>query len=118
MDKDGNIFIKGRSKSMILSANGQNIYPEEVEAIINDQPYVGESVVVDRSSRLVALVYLDPDAIKRDGLDAEAIADLPERIRVNSNKKLPNYSQIAKVEIQETPFEKTPKMSIKRFLYK
>ncbi|MBQ6178847.1 MAG: AMP-binding protein [Bacteroidales bacterium] len=118
MDKDGNIFIKGRSKSMILSANGQNIYPEEVEAIINDQPYVGESVVVDRSSRLVALVYLDPDAIKRDGLDAEAVADLPERIRINSNKKLPNYSQLTKVEIQEAPFEKTPKMSIKRFLYK
>ena len=118
MDKDGNIFIKGRSKSMILSANGQNIYPEEVEAFINDQPYVGESVVVDRSSRLVALVYLDPDAIKRDGLDAEAIADLPERIRINSNKKLPNYSQLTKVEIQESPFEKTPKMSIKRFLYK
>ena len=118
MDKDGNIFIKGRSKSMILSANGQNIYPEEVEAIINDQPYVGESVVVDRASKLVALVYFDQDAIKRDGLDAETIADLPERIRVNSNKKLPNYSQLTKVELQEQPFEKTPKMSIKRFLYK
>ena len=117
-DKDGNIYIKGRSKSMILSANGQNIYPEEVESIINDQPYVAESVVVDRASKLVALVYLDPDAIKRDGLDAEAVADLPERVRVNSNKKLPNYSQLTNVEIQETPFEKTPKMSIKRFLYK
>lgn len=118
IDKDGNIFIKGRSKSMILSANGQNIYPEEVEAIINDQPYVAESVVVDRASKLVALVYFDQDAIKRDGLDAEAVADLPERVRVNSNKKLPSYSQLTKVEIQETPFEKTPKMSIKRFLYK
>ena len=117
-DKDGNIYIKGRSKSMILSANGQNIYPEEVESIINDQPYVAESVVVDRASKLVALVYLDPDAIKRDGLDAETVADLPERVRVNSNKKLPNYSQLTNVEIQETPFEKTPKMSIKRFLYK
>jgi long-chain acyl-CoA synthetase len=63
MDKDGNIFIKGRSKSMILSANGQNIYPEELEAIINNQPYVGESVVVDRSGKIVALVYLDNDAI-------------------------------------------------------
>ena len=118
MDKDGNIFIKGRSKSMILSANGQNIYPEEVEAIINDQPYVGESVVVDRAAKLVALVYLDPDAMKRDALDAETISDLPERIRVNSNKKLPNYSQLTKVEVQDAPFEKTPKMSIKRFLYK
>ena len=118
MDKDGNIFIKGRSKSMILTANGQNIYPEEVEAIINDQPYVGESVVVDRASRLVALVYFDQDAIKRDGLDTEAVADLPERVRINSNKKLPSYSQITKVEVQESPFEKTPKMSIKRLLYK
>ena len=118
IDKDGNIFIKGRSKSMILSANGQNIYPEEVEAIINDQPYVAESVVVDRASKLVALIFFDQDAIKRDGLDAEAVADLPERVRVNSNKKLPSYSQLTKVEIQETPFEKTPKMSIKRFLYK
>ena len=118
IDKDGNIFIKGRSKSMILSANGQNIYPEEVEAIINDQPYVAESVVVDRASKLVALIFFDQDAFKRDGLDAEAVADLPERVRVNSNKKLPSYSQLTKVEIQETPFEKTPKMSIKRFLYK
>ncbi len=118
IDKDGNIFIKGRSKSMILSANGQNIYPEEVEAIINDQPYVAESVVVDRASKLVALVYFDQDAIKRDNLDAETVADLPERVRVNSNKKLPSYSQLTKVEVQETPFEKTPKMSIKRFLYK
>ena len=118
MDKDGNIFIKGRSKSMILSANGQNIYPEEVEAVINDQPYVGESLVVDRASKLVALVYLDQDAIKRDNLDEETISDIPEKVRQNSNKKLPNYSQLTKVEIQEQPFEKTPKMSIKRFLYK
>ncbi|MBQ6185163.1 MAG: AMP-binding protein [Bacteroidales bacterium] len=118
MDKDGNIFIKGRSKSMILSANGQNIYPEEVEAVINDQPYVGESLVVDRASKLVALVYLDQDAIKRDNLDEETISDIPEKVRQNSNKNLPNYSQLTKVEIQEQPFEKTPKMSIKRFLYK
>ena len=118
MDKDGNIFIKGRSKSMILSANGQNIYPEEVEAVINDQPYVGESVVVDRASKLVALVYLDQDAIKRDNLDPETVSDIPERIRINSNKQLPSYSQLTKVELQEMPFEKTPKMSIKRFLYK
>ena len=103
---------------MILSANGQNIYPEEVEAVVNSQPYVQESVVVDRSARLVALVYLDPEALRKDGLDQETIADLPERIRINSDKQLPNYSQITKVEIVDQPFEKTPKMSIKRFLYK
>ena len=103
---------------MILSANGQNIYPEEVEAVVNNQPYVQESVVVDRASKLVALVYLDQEALRKDGLDQETIADLPERIRINSDKQLPNYSQITKVEIVDQPFEKTPKMSIKRFLYK
>ena len=118
IDKDGNIFIKGHSKSMILSANGQTVYPEELEAIINNQPYVAESVVVDRAGKIVALVYLDKDAIKRDGLDDEAVADIPEKVRVGANRKLPNYSQIAKVEVVLVPFEKTPKMSIKRFLYK
>jgi len=117
MDKAGNIFIKGRIKSMILSANGQNIYPEEMEAIINSQPYVVESVVVDRSSKLVALVYLDQEALKKDGLDQEAVSELTETIRASSNKRMPGYSKIAKVEVMEKPFEKTPKMSIKRFLY-
>lgn len=118
MDKDGNIFIKGRSKNMILSANGQNIYPEEVEAVINSQDFVAESVVVDRSSKLVALVYLDDAAIKKAGLDEEAVSDIPETVRVNSNRVLPMYSQITKVEVVTEPFIKTPKMSIKRFLYK
>ena len=118
IDKDGNIFIKGRSKSMILSANGQNIYPEEVEAVVNNQDYVVESVVVDRASKLVALVYLDQDAMKKAGLDAETISDLPERIRGNANRSLPSYSQLQKVETVDKPFEKTPKMSIKRFMYK
>jgi long-chain acyl-CoA synthetase len=103
---------------MILTANGQNVYPEELEAIINNQPYVGESVAVDRAGKIVALVYLDKDAIKRDKLDDEAIADIPEKVRVGANRKLPNYSQIAKVEVVLVPFEKTPKMSIKRFMYK
>ena len=118
MDAEGNIFIKGRSKSMILSANGQNIYPEEVEAVVNSQNYVVESVVVDRASKLVALVYLDEDAIKKAGLDAEAVSDIPEDIRIASNRKLPVYSQLTKVEVVAVPFEKTPKMSIKRFMYK
>ena len=118
MDKDGNIFIKGRSKSMILTANGQNVYPEELEAIVNNQPYVGESVVVDRAGKIVALVYLDKDAIKNAGLDDETVADLPEKICAGANRQLPAYSKIAKVETVLVPFEKTPKMSIKRFLYK
>lgn len=118
IDANNNVFIRGRSKSMILSANGQNIYPEEVEAIVNNQSYVAESVVVDRSTKLVALVYLDQEGMKKDGLDDEAIADIPENVRVAANRQLPNYSQITKVEVVSAPFEKTPKMSIKRFLYK
>lgn len=118
IDADGNIFIRGRSKSMILSANGQNIYPEEVEAVVNNQDYVVESVVVDRASKLVALVYLDQDAIRKAGLDSEAVADIPENIKVNANRSLPSYSKLQKVEVVDKPFEKTPKMSIKRFMYK
>ena len=118
MDEEGNIFIRGRSKSMILGPSGQNIYPEEVEAVVNNQPYVTESVVVDRGGKIVALVYLDKNMIEANRLDAEAISDIPENIRVSSNKRLPAYSRIAQVEVRDEPFEKTPKMSIKRFLYK
>ena len=118
IDADGNIFIRGRSKSMILGPNGQNIYPEEVEAAVNQRQFVSESVVVDRAGKLVALVYLDADAIKKAGLDEEAVSDIPEQVRRGANRHLPAYSQIAKVEVVLQPFEKTPKMSIKRFLYK
>ena len=118
MDADGNIFIRGRSKNMILGPSGQNIYPEEIEAVVNNQVFVVESVVVDRGGKLVALVYLDEQAIAKALLDAEAKDAIPENIRLTSNRVLPVYSQIAKVEIQDAPFEKTPKMSIKRFLYK
>ena len=117
IDKDGNIFIRGRSKTMFLSANGQNIYPEELEAVINSRPYVAESVVVDRGGKLVALVFLDQQAIDDATLTPESVSDIPEDIRRAANKQLPGYSQISKVEIVVVPFEKTPKMSIKRFLY-
>ena len=118
IDAEGNIYIRGRSKSMILGANGQNIYPEEVEAAVNQRQFVAESVVVDRAGKLVALVYLDADGIKKAGLDEEAVSDIPEQVRRGANRALPPYSQITKVEIVLEPFEKTPKMSIKRFLYK
>lgn len=118
IDKDGNIYIKGRSKSMILSANGQNIYPEEVEAVVNAQDWVVESVVVDRGAKLVALVNLDKDGMKKTGLDDETMAAVPEAIRVSVNKSMPSYSKLTKVEVVDVPFEKTPKMSIKRFMYK
>ena len=89
-----------------------------MEAVVNNQPYVTESVVVDRGGKIVALVYLDKNMIEANRLDAEAISDIPENIKVSSNKRLPAYSRIAQVEVRDEPFEKTPKMSIKRFLYK
>ena len=118
IDAEGNIFIRGRSKNMILGPSGQNIYPEELEAVVNNQPYVMESVVVDRGGKLVALVFPDEQAIATSLLDNEAKAEIPENIRLGANRQLPGYSQIAKVELMDKPFEKTPKMSIRRFLYK
>ena len=118
IDAEGNIFIRGRSKNMILGPSGQNIYPEEIEAIVNNQAYVLESVVVARGGKLVALVYPDEQAVAKSLLDAEAKANIPENIRLGANRQLPSYSQIFKVEMVEMPFEKTPKLSIKRFLYK
>ena len=115
LDKKGNIFIKGRSKNMILSANGQNIYPEEIEAAVNNQPYVIESVVVDRKSSLVGLVYLDKEKLEADGIDLEVHMAV---IKSEVNKSMPAYSKLAKIEVMDRPFEKTPKMSIKRFMYK
>ena len=114
LDKKGNIFIKGRSKNMILSANGQNIYPEEIEAVVNNQPYVFESVVVNRGARLVALVYMDVDKMKSEAVDLE---EYKSTMMAEVNRSMPAYSKINLVEVMDQPFEKTPKMSIKRFLY-
>lgn len=115
IDSNGNVYIKGRSKSMLLSSNGQNIYPEEIECEINSLPYVIESLVVSRGGKLVALIFLDAKAIESDRKDRVVIA---EDIKLAINTKLPKYSQISKVEFEPDPFQKTPKMSIKRFLYK
>ena len=115
LDQKGNIFIKGRSKNMILSANGQNIYPEEIEAVVNNQPYVIESVVVDRGARLVALIYMDSEKAKAEGVDLE---EYKKTIMTEVNKSMPAYSKVNVVEYMAEPFEKTPKMSIKRFMYK
>ena len=114
MDEEGNIFIRGRIKSMILNSSGQNIYPEELEAVLSGCPYVMESIAVDRQGKIVALVYAD---IPED-LDEESRKGIPELIRTTANKSLPSYIKINKVELMDTPFEKTPKMSIKRYLYK
>ena len=115
LDEKGNIFIKGRSKNMILSASGQNIYPEEIEAAVNNQPYVIESVVVDRGPRLVALVYMDSEKARTEGVDLE---EYKKTLMAEVNKTMPAYSKVNVVEYMEQPFEKTPKMSIKRFMYK
>ena len=115
LDEKGNIFIKGRSKNMILSANGQNIYPEEIEAAVNNQPYVIESVVVDRGARLVALIYMDSEKAKDEGVDLE---EYKKTLMAEVNKSMPSYSKVNLVEYMDQPFEKTPKMSIKRFMYR
>ena len=114
LDDKRNIFIRGRIKSMILNSSGQNIYPEEVEAVLANCQYVGECLVVDRDGKIVALVYPE---IPED-MDEETRASIPAQIRDKANESLPVYSKITKVEFVEEPFEKTPKMSIKRYLYK
>lgn len=113
LDKQGNIYIRGRIKSMILNSSGQNIYPEEIEAVVSTCPHVTECLAVDRDGKIVVLVYAE----QSDDMDAEARKRLPDTIRQAANKSLPAYSRIAKVELRDTPFEKTPKMSIKRYLY-
>ncbi len=113
----GTIFIKGRYKTMILSANGQNIYPEEIEAKLSNMPYVAEALVVERGKKLVALVYPDYEAMDRAGLTHEMMPQVMEKVRQEVNKNLAPYEQIDEIKLRSTEFEKTPKKSIKRFLY-
>lgn len=116
-DRDGFIFIKGRSKSMILGPSGQNIYPEEIEARFNNLPFVTESLIIEKENRLVALVYPDLDAADEAKMATAEIEQMMEQHRVEVNKNLPQFSQIARVKLYPEEFEKTPKKSIKRFLY-
>ena len=118
LDKDGNIFIHGRSKNMILGPSGQNIYPEELEDKLNSLPCVVESIVVDRYHKLVALVYPDTSADGKKLLGNKSLTQQMEENRVAANKDLPAYSQISSIELVASEFEKTPKRSIKRYLYK
>ena len=117
MNKDGYITIKGRSKNMILGASGQNIYPEEIESELNNMPYVMESLVVEKEGRLHALIVPDEEKAEKDGLDKERIKVVFENNQKELNQQMPNYMNIARVEIQEEEFVKTPKKSIKRYLY-
>lgn len=117
IDEDGYLFIKGRCKSMILGPSGQNIYPEEIESVINNMPYVIESLVIDAAGKLVALVYPDMELAGKDGLDNAALLAKMEENIAAVNADMPNYSKIAGVRLVPEEFEKTPKKSIKRYMY-
>ena len=115
IDSEGFIFIKGRSKNMLLSANGQNVYPEEIEAVINKMQYVTESLVKQEGEKFIALVFPDEEALKADN-----VSDIPakmEELRKSINKLIPSYEHIAEIRVMNEEFEKTPKKSIKRYLY-
>lgn len=117
IDAQGNVFIKGRCKNMLLSASGQNIYPEEIESRLNNMPYVSESLVVMQNEKLVALIYPDLHESMNDGLSQKALMIQLDTARRELNKELPPYSQITKIVMQNEEFEKTAKKSIKRYLY-
>lgn len=117
VNNDDTIFIKGRYKTMILGASGQNIYPEEIESKLNNMPFIMESLVIEKDGRLVALVYPDYEAVDDYGIANEDLPVVMEEIRKNLNKEVAPYEQIAKIHLYPTEFEKTPKRSIKRYLY-
>ena len=117
MDYEGNVFIKGRSKYMLLGANGQNIYPEEIEDKLNSMAMVNESIVIQEEDRLVGLVHPDIEVAQSMGFTHSDLENIMEQNRKELNAVLPSYSKISSIRIQDEEFEKTPKKSIKRFLY-
>ena len=117
LDAEGSLFIKGRNKCMILGPSGQNIYPEEVETVINNQPYVVDSLVIEDNGGLTALIYPDFPQGARDGMKQEAFVKYLEGTLTELNKELPNYAKLKKIEVMSEDFERTPKKSIKRYLY-
>ena len=114
---DGTLFLRGRSKTMILSGSGQNIYPEEIEAKLNNMPFVAESLVVERDGKLVGLVYPDYEALDRLGVGGADMESAMENVRVELNRLVAPYERLAKIVLMPNEFEKTPKRSIKRYLY-
>ncbi|MDE6796274.1 MAG: AMP-binding protein, partial [Muribaculaceae bacterium] len=117
IDADGLISINGRSKTMILGPSGQNIYPEEIEQYINNMPYVNESLVIDDHGKLVALIHPDFDAAEKAGISREELQKIMDNNLKNVNGKLESYNRLNRYKIMEAEFEKTPKRSIKRYLY-
>ena len=117
LDADGSLFIKGRTKCMILGPSGQNIYPEEVETVLNSQPYVVDSLVIEDDGGLTALIYPDFQQGAKDGMDQRAFLQYIKEQLPEWNKELPNYAKLKKIEVMSEDFERTPKKSIKRYLY-
>ena len=117
IDEEGNVTVRGRSKNLLLTSSGQNIYPEEIESKLNNMPYVAESLIVLQHDKLVALIYPDFDNAFAHGLQQTDIQKVMEQNRIELNQQLPNYSQISKIKIHFEEFEKTAKKSIKRFMY-
>ncbi len=117
INKDNTIFIKGRYKTMILGPNGQNIYPEAIEAKLNNMPFILESLVIEKEGKLIALVYPDYEAVDENGISNKDILIAMEEIRKNINNELAPFENISKIQLYPTEFEKTPKKSIKRYLY-
>ena len=117
MDADGNVYINGRSKNMLLGSNGQNIYPEEIENKLNSMMMVNESVIIQRDNKLVGLVHPDMDAAKQLGFSIGDLGDVMEENRKQLNSLLPAFCKVSAIQIHEQEFEKTPKKSIKRYLY-
>ncbi|GHT46820.1 long-chain-fatty-acid--CoA ligase [Bacteroidia bacterium] len=117
IDCDNNIFIRGRSKSMILSASGQNIYPEEIEAKLDNLPFIMESLVVDRNGKLIALIYPDYEAVDSVGMNEDDLKKIMDQNKNTINGMVASYEKIAEIQLYPNEFEKTPKKSIKRYLY-
>lgn len=117
IDKDGCVHIRGRSKNMLLGPSGQNIYPEEIESAINNQPYITESVVITEENKLIALVNPDKEQIKSEGLDYDKMDEVYDGLRKEINHKMPAFMNVSAYRIHEDEFEKTPKRTIKRFVY-
>jgi long-chain acyl-CoA synthetase len=117
VDKEGNIYIKGRCKSMILGPSGKNIYPEEIESVINNKDYIVESLVISEENKLIGLVYPDYEMMKRDNVSEEQLIKILEEIKKEVNERLPEFMAVSKLRIHHEEFAKTPKRSIKRFLY-
>ena len=118
LDEHNNLYIRGRSKTMILSSSGQNIFPEEIEARLNNMPFVLESLVIERNRKLVALVYADYEALDSLGLNnPENLKTIMDENLKNLNNSVAAYEKVSQIQLYPTEFEKTPKRSIKRYLY-